>query len=166
MKKNIWAKTILSVYNYLDRVSQAIDKLVKENACNSFYFTGLNQSKNGVMQVADRIIALSERKIKLINLRVLADQALVDCDRGSARILIERYMDCDSAEEIAKRHNLNIRTYFRHLVSAEEEFCSNLARYGYNGDKLLAFLKDERWIMEVYEKYLAQENGEEVEAAA
>ena len=35
MKNNIWGKTILSVYKYLDRVSQAIDKLVKQNAFNS-----------------------------------------------------------------------------------------------------------------------------------
>ena len=164
MKKNIWAKTILSVYNYLDRVSEAIDKLVKENACNSFYFTGNQQSKNGVMQVADRIIALSERKVKLINLRVLADKALIDCDRGSAQILIERYMDGDSAEDIAKRHNLNIRTYFRHLVSAEEGFCANMAKYGFNSDKLQKYLGDERWVMEVFEKYLDQER-EQLEAA-
>ena len=165
MKKNLWGKTILSVYNYLDKVSEAIDKLVKENAFNSFYFTGSQQSKNGVLQVADRIIALSERKVKLINLRVLADKALSEGDRGSAQNLIERYMDGDSAEEIAKRHNLNIRTYFRHLVSAEEQFCSILARNGFNGEKLEKYLGDERWIMEVYEKYLDQEK-EELEAVA
>lgn len=165
MKKNLWAKTILSVYNYLDRVSEAIDKLVKENACNSFYFTGTNQSKNGVMQVSDRIIALSERKVKLINLRVLADKALIECDKGCAQILIERYMDSDTAEEIAKRHNLNIRTYFRHLVSAEEQFCSIMAKNGFNSEKLEKYLGEERWIMEVYEKYLAQEEKDELVAA-
>ena len=124
MKNNEWAKTILSTYKYLDRVAEAIDKLVKQEALNSFYFSGLNQSKNAVMPVADRIINLIERKKKLINIKVLADKSLMECDRGAAQILIERYMDGDTSQEIALRHNLNVRTYFRHLISAEENFSS------------------------------------------
>ena len=161
MKNNIWGKTILSVYKYLDRVSSAIDKLVKENAVNSFYFTGTNQSRNGVMQVAQRILNLTERKKKLINIRVLADTALMECDRGSAQILIERYMDGCTSEEIAQRNNLNIRTYFRHLVNAEEKFCSVMAKYGFNDKKLAEYLAGEKWIMEVYEKFAEEEQEEE-----
>lgn len=156
MKNNTWGKTILSVYNYFDRVSDAIDKLVKQNAYNSFYFVGNNQSQNGVMAVADRIIELIERKKRLINIRVLADKALMECDRGAAQILIERYMDGDSSQDIADRHNLNIRTYFRHLLSAEEKFCSLLAKYGFDEKKLKEYLSGEKWIMEVFERYEAE----------
>lgn len=161
MKNNTWGKTILSVYKYLDRVSEAIDKLVKENAVNSFYFTGTNQSRNGVMQVAERILNLTERKKRLINMRVLADKALIECDRGAAQILIERYMDGDSSQEIASRHNLNIRTYFRHLVSAEEKFSAIMAKYGFTDKKLNQYLAGEKWILEVYEKFNAEEQADE-----
>jgi len=157
MKNNIWGKTILSVYKYLDRVSAAIDKLVKENALNSFYYGGINQSKNGVMEVSQRILELTERKKRLINIRVLADNALLDCNRGSARILIERYMDGDSSQEIAQRHGLNIRTYFRHLSSAEENFTSNMAKLGFSDKKLNQYLAGEKWIIEVYNKLKDEE---------
>lgn len=159
MKNNTWGKTVLSVYKYLDRVSEAIDKLVKENAVNSFYFTGTNQNRNGVMQVAERILNLTERKKKLINLRVLADKALVECDRGAAQILIERYMDGDSSQLIAQRHNLNIRTYFRHLISAEEKFSAIMAKYGFTDKKLNEYLAGEKWIFEVYDKFKSEEMG-------
>ena len=164
MKTNIWGKTILTIYKYLDRVSASIDKLVKQNAFNSFYFVGANQSQNGVMEVADRILELTERKKKLINLRVLADKALLECDRGSAQILIERYMDGDNSQEIADRHNLNIRTYFRHLFAAEEKFCKNMASFGFDGVKLKNYLAGEKWIMEIYEKFM-QENEVEQRVA-
>ncbi|MBE7073919.1 MAG: hypothetical protein E7379_02370 [Clostridiales bacterium] len=160
MKNNTWGKTILSVYKYLDRVSNAIDKLVKENAFNSYYFTGANQTRNGVMQVAERIIELTERKKRLINLRVLTDKALIECDCGSAQILIERYMDGDSSQEIASRHNLNIRTYFRHLVNAEEKFTSIMAKFGFDDKKLSEYLKGEKWIMEVYDGYNVEQENE------
>lgn len=161
MKNNTWGKTILSVYKYLDRVSQAIDKLVKENAVNSFYFTGTNQSRNGVMQVAQRILNLTERKKRLINIRVLADTVLLECERTSAQILIEKYMDGDSSQEIADRHNLNIRTYFRHLAAAEEKFSALMAKYGFTDKKLNEYLSDEKWIVEVYEKLREEELEEE-----
>ena len=165
MKNNIWGKTILSVSKYLDRVSNSIDKLVKQNAFNSFYFVGQNQAQNAVFAVADRILELTERKKKLINIRVLADKALLECDRGSAQILIERYMDGDSSQEIAVRHNLNIRTYFRHLLSAEEKFCAIMTKLGYNDKKLETYLAGEKWIMEIYNNFKEQDKESEVQIA-
>ncbi|MBO5394596.1 MAG: hypothetical protein J6A28_01655 [Clostridia bacterium] len=161
MKNNTWGKTILSVYKFLDRVSEAIDKLVKQNAFNSFYFVGQNQSQNSVMAVADRILELTERKKRLINVRVLADKALLECDRHSAQILIEKYMDGDSSQAIAERHNLNIRTYFRHLLAAEEKFCGFMSKFGYDEKKLQRYLAGEKWIMEIYQSYKEQEMAEE-----
>jgi len=115
MKTNEWAKTILYVYKYLETVSEGIDKLINQNALNSFYTRGEKQAENGVMAVANRIIDLSGRKAKLINIKVLADKALQKIDKIGAQILIERYIDNFEAFEIAEHHNLNIRTYFRRL---------------------------------------------------
>ena len=165
MKNNEWGKTILTVYKYLDRVTEAIDKMVKQNAMNSFYFSGTNQSRNGVMDVADRIIALSQRKVRLINIKVLADKALLECDGGSSQILIERYLDGDNAQTIADRHNLNLRTYFRHLVSAEEKFCAIMARYGFGEKRLEKYLADEKWILEIYYNFKKNNEIEELALA-
>ena len=150
MKNNVWAKTILSVYKYLDRVAGAIDKLVKQEAVNSFYYNGVSKNRNGTLDVANRIIDMSARKVRLVNIKVLADKALCECDRGSAQILIQKYMDGDGSQEIAERNNLNIRTYFRHLINAEEKFSSILAKEGFDDKKLCNYLAGEKWIMEVY----------------
>ena len=150
---NEWAKTILYIYKYLERVTEGIDKLVSQNALNSYYYCGESQIENGVLSVAERIINLSARKARLINIKVLADKALMKCKKENAQILIERYMDNDMAEIIAQNHNLNIRTYFRRLYQAEVEFCSAMAQLGFSDKYLKEYLKNEKWILEVYENF-------------
>ncbi len=153
MKTNEWAKTILYVYKYLNNVTDGIDNLIMRSALNSFYSRGERQAENSVMSVADKIIELSARKSRLVNLKVLADKALLSIEKGLAQILIERYMDNDEAELIAQRHDLNIRTYFRRLSQAEINFSQAMARLGFNDQKLLKYLNNERWIIEVYQKF-------------
>ena len=89
MKTNEWAKTLLYVYKYLDRVADGIDKLVSQNALNSFYTRGEKMGSNGVVATANRIIDLSARKTRLINIKVLTDKALENLNRQYAQILVE-----------------------------------------------------------------------------
>ena len=103
MNSNLWAKTCLTVYRYLERISEAIDGLVNRQALNSYYS---NYTNNSVMDIADKIIELGERKVKLINIKVLIDDILAHMDTLSAQLLIEKYIFNNKRDEIAKRHNL------------------------------------------------------------
>lgn len=150
--KNNWTKTLLYVYKYLDRVSDGIDKLVEQNAFNSFYY-GQNRSDNNVVSVAKRIINLCERKAKLVNMKVLVDTCLLKSTTLSAQLLIERYIDEDESDIIANRHNLHIRTYFRKLIQAETSFSILMLKEGFSEEKLSNYLSGEKWILEVYEKF-------------
>lgn len=147
--KNNWAKTLLYVYKYLDRVCDGIDSLVDQNALGSFHY----RSENEVHSVTDRIVNLIERKAKLVNIKVLVDTCLLKSDKFNAQLLIERYIDDDCSENIAKRHQLNIRTYFRKLVQAESSFSILMLREGFDDIKLKEYLSCEKWIIEVCEKF-------------
>lgn len=158
MKSNLWTKTILSVYKYLERIAGAIDKLVDRQALNSYYMDITKD--NSVMAVANRIIELSERKVKLINIKVLTEKTLESMDKTLAQILIEKYIDNDSGEEIANRHNFAQRTYYRRQNQAEESFASILSKEGFDDKKLNEYLKGEGWIIEVYNRFENKENDE------
>ena len=153
MQKNIWAKTVLTSYRFLEKVSDAIDRLVETKALNSFYMGCNNFSQNNVLEVSESLINLIERKKKLINLKVVCDKSLLSCKEEYAQILIERYIDDDKAKEIAKRHNLSMRTYFRRLESAEADFSAFLKENGYNENFLAKTLLSEKWIYEIYSKF-------------
>jgi len=152
--KNTWTKTIMSVYRYLERVAGAIDKLVDRQALNSYYSSC---GKSGILEVANEIIELTERKVKLINLKVLTENALDNIDELYAQLLIEKYIDSDKCEKIAERHNLTLRTYFRRVEEAEEKFTSFLAKKGFNNDKLNDYLGKETWIIDMYESFNKKE---------
>lgn len=162
MKSNLWAKTILSVYKYLERIAGAIDKLVERQALNSYYYFSGSSIDNGVLSVSKRIIELSERKVKLINLKILTENSLKKCDKLLAQILIAKYIDEDTSENIATSLGLTLRTYFRRLNQAEEQFYNNFALQGFNSKKLSAYLANEKWIVDVYQKLVnAQINDSE-----
>lgn len=159
MKTNQWGKTLLYTYKYLNRITDAIDKMVDQAALNSFYYSQNSQRDTGVLAVTNKIISLIERKKRLVNIKVLVDKALEKCDDFSGEILVQKYMDNRSSEEIAQWKGLNIRTYFRKLVCAEANFCANMARMGYDEKTLENYLCDEKWIFEIYEQFKSEEKN-------
>lgn len=161
MKNYFWAKTILTTYRYLERICNAIDNLVETNAIGSFYVSGTTYLKNGVEAVANKIIELSQRKITLINLKILTDNALNNMEQDSSRLLIEKYFDGFSAKYLAEERGLPMRTYFRHLERAEIKFLDEFERLGYKERDIQDMLQDEKWIMEIYRRLIHEKGNNE-----
>lgn len=157
--KNNWSKTLLYVYKYLDRVCEGIDALVEESALNSFYY----RNDNEVNRVTKRICELCERKAKLINIRVLVDNCLLKIERQNAQLLIQKYIDDEISEVIAERNNMNVRTYFRKLIQAEKSFTILLLQEGFSSEKLQEYLSNEKWIIEIYQKFEKESKEENID---
>ena len=152
MQNNNWSKTVLGVYRYLPRVSNAFDRLVKTRAYNSGYVSS-NSSFNDVFNVTTAILDLTERKITLINLKLIIEKALKMIDKNYARLLIYKYIDGKKSTEIAEKFGFCLRTYFRKINSALTSFSKALTRLGYGDEKLFKMLKNEKWILDVYNSY-------------
>ena len=56
MKLNIWTKTTLYIYKYLDTIADAIDKLIERQALNSFYYNQASAASSDVETVSNKII--------------------------------------------------------------------------------------------------------------
>lgn len=160
MENNNWSKTILGVYRYLPRVTYAFDKLVKTRAYNSSATSSYNLAFNDVMNIANSIINLTQRKNNLINLKLIIDKTLKSIDTTSAKILVFKFIDGKKSADIAKLLNVCTRTYFRKVNLALSHFSKALSKLGYSTFKLENMLKDERWIMEVYHTYSSQRINE------
>ena len=147
-----WSKTLLGVYRYLPRVANAYDKIVKTRAYNSHYHT-YNSAFNDVMNVANFILDMSEKKVTLINTKLITEKALSCMNTQLAQILIYKFIDGKKCVEIADKLNVCLRTFFRKLNSALVSFYRTLERMGYNENKLCEMLKNEKWIMNIYNNY-------------
>ena len=140
----VWSKTLLSVYRYLERIAGAIDKIILKSGINSLNICGQNFYHNNTRAITQKIIELSERKVTLINLK----------------ILVEKYLDGVKSKELMERHNISMRTVFRKLDTALKSFASCLIKKGYNNFYLTTMLKNEEWILNVYRTFA---NGKEDE---
>lgn len=159
-----WTKTLLGVYRYLEKISDAIDKIVLKSAINSSNILGYNYHKNNVLSISQKIIDLSERKVTLINLKVLIECVLQKISDKDAVLLIEKYIDNTKIRVLAEKYNVSIRTIFRKINSAELEFSRKLASAGYNQFRLKEELRNESWIMNYYHQ--VKNKGEDLDKVA
>ncbi len=143
-------KTVLSTYNLLPYVTDAIDRLLLKKAENSI---SLAVGKS-VESYADEMIFLTEQKISLINLKVLIDETLSEIREKEARILLLRYVDNVKCEDCLTILNMDKRTFFRWLHLALNSFYKvfnfkllqkKLARQGILGQMREVFVKVERF---------------------
>lgn len=157
-----WTKTILSAYRYLDRICGAIDKICLQSSLNSKNITRQNYHTNNVYAVTQKIIDLSQRKITLINLKVLIESCLSEIGKESAIILIETYFDGLKKREIAEKKRLSLRTVFRKIENAEQKFCRKLIFKGYEHKVLQEFLKSETWIINLHDQIANKSNVDDL----
>ena len=152
MKIKTWAKTILTVQKYLDRVCASIDECVNKKSTAAFNVNSKNIYKNDCFYVANYMIDLIDRKKNLINLRVICNDAVNGIDKLSAKILVLKFIDRMPSVEIAKLLNLSERTYFRKLNAAYVNFENFLQNSGFDAEYFEDNYKNEGWILDVYEE--------------
>ena len=73
LENELWGKTLLSVYRHLQTMANSIDNLIKRIGINSAFN---NSVYNSTMLDSNKIIELTERKIKIINLKVIIEKSL------------------------------------------------------------------------------------------
>ena len=153
MESKIWSKTLLSIYRHLEPLTKNIDKIVSSQSVNSFYGT------DDVFSISNRIIEMTEKKILLINIRVLIDETLLSMDKEYAKVLILRYLDGCSNEQIKSLLELPERTMFRRLDKATVLFEKILFNHFKKFPKLFEDIKKDKWLMQIYNHFLQKGNN-------
>lgn len=154
-----WTKTILTVYRYLERICGAIDKIVMQSALGSSNIVGQNYFYNNTLTVSQKIIDLSERKVTLINLKILIEDTLAEINSQDAQLLIVKYLDGKDNSQILETLDMSKRSFFRKLPLAEMSFKRKLTSKGYNDIKLKNMLGKEAWINNVYNTIAEKDEG-------
>lgn len=118
----------------------SIDKLIATKTENFSVSMGENMES-----LSNEIINLTERKVSLINIKVLIDKAIARLSKGNKKMIILRYIDNMSINDLSELLGISQRTYFRKINSAFAAFCNMLAfENTLNKDLLSKYLR-ERW---------------------
>lgn len=151
----IWSKTLLSVYKYLESISKAIDNLVMKKSINSSFYS--NCKCANAFDCANQLIELTERKLKLINLKVICEDAMCKLSSCYKRIVALCFIDGVKSSDVAKMLNISMRTLFRKKNEALNCFSKVLKNMGYDSKKLEELYGSEVWLKNVYAKNLMHE---------
>jgi len=137
MKLRIWSKTLLNVYGCLFRLTKEIDKIVLGFGLNSAFYNGVSKTYRDI----NKIIELTDRKVTLINIKVLIERCLSSLDDVSCKILTLKFVDKVSSETIISTLNIKRRTFFRKYVQAINKFANQLLVNGYDSDAMFKLIK-------------------------
>ena len=151
MNLKTWIKTIFMVYRHLPRIIDSIDKVFSARALNGGIMSGNAVSYNDVYNLTDNLIRLSQKKVALINLKVLANLIVKKLDKNLAKMLILRFVDGFTAPKLAEHFNISERTVFRRINEALSMASMKAEELGYNKEKLENEFKDEKWLFDLGE---------------
>lgn len=147
MENELWGKTLLMLYRHLETMAKSIDNLVCRIGINSAF----NHSVyNSTIKDSNKIIELTERKIKIINLKVIIQKALKKLKDKELKLIALYYVDGVSYKKVQELLNITQRTFFRRKELAIAHFSDELANLGYDAEKLKDYLKNENWIKNTY----------------
>lgn len=148
MELKIWCKTFLNAYRCLEKITQAIDKIVLA--------TGLNLSLDASISTS-KILELTERKITLINLKLFIEKLLNSLEKEHAQIIVLKYVDQVKSEDIANQMNMSCRTFFRKVNASLKSLELALKRECKTHEILLKEYEHEAWLIDLFEKLKNQE---------
>lgn len=147
-----WGKTLLMAYKYLETVTNAIDDLVKKQSINSCFYS--NGYYNSTYNFANKIINLTDRKQKLINVKILVEDALSKLPTNDVRLLVLTYFDLLKSTVVSETLNISLRTFFRRKKQALTKFANALKLLGFSDSKLSLMLSSEGWLINIYQNNL------------
>lgn len=155
MNKNIenelWGKTIISVYRFLPAIADAVDNIIKKKTINSLFYSSTQSTST--YELANKVIELTERKIKIINLKVVFEKAINKLKGSEQKLLMLFYVDGVKYQDIMKIFKISVRTFFRRKEIALKNLAKEFIALGYDSDKLKSYLKSEHWIINTYNQF-------------
>lgn len=145
-------KTLISAYKYIERTCEAVDKFIFNHAISY----GPDPAIHSTFDVLNNIVELMDRKIKLINLKLIIDEAIKSLPAIDKQVLILKMRFRASIKNIRDILKLpSERTTFRRIDNALENFVTQLNKNN-KCDEVELMLKNEGWIANIKKSYEKQ----------
>ena len=121
-----WIRVIVALNSRLDALTEKIDEEV------SLMSTSLYEP---TMDLINDIIALNDKKVKLINLRILHD-TIKDALLPNEYILLKKVSTGHSFAELAERTGINKGNAYRLFCKCADKAAAALGSLGFTSEKL------------------------------
>ena len=144
----VYGKTILSCFKNIDSIVKQIENLIVKKAKASFY------GQNSALSVCEELIALSEVRLDLLELKDLTETAISKLKTDDANLIKFKYFNIlpniDNFDHTS-------RNYFRKQVRAIEKFHKILESLGLTEQAFFDKYLKIAFIKGAYQKTLKEE---------
>ncbi|MDR2634662.1 MAG: hypothetical protein LBC13_01630 [Clostridiales bacterium] len=130
IKENLWVGALLASYTFLPKLAKSVDKAIKARVKSGFMSQHLNYGISAEELVVS-LIALNERKVLLINTKVIVDEICSKLKTEDLKLLRLRYFEHKQFSDIAVILNCALRTVFRRHDRLLQHAAFEAERFGY-----------------------------------
>lgn len=156
-KIKLWIKTLLSVHSNLPEIIKSVDKIIEINASSMSFITDIYNTEKSTYAQVEKVIDLTERKNKLLNLFLMSKNLLSSIDEDDSLFLKRKYIFGWTAEELSQEYQVSIRTIFRKTEKIIEEIFEKAKKKSWSLNFINLQVKDELWLIEKF-KRIAKDN--------
>ena len=156
-KIKLWIKTLLSVHSNLPEIIKSVDKIIEINASSMSFITDIYNTEKSTYAQVEKVIDLTERKNKLLNLFLMSKNLLSSIDEDDSLFLKRKYIFGWTAEELSQEYQVSIRTVFRKTEKIIEEIFEKAKKKSWSLNFINLQVKDELWLIEKF-KRIAKDN--------
>lgn len=157
---NRTALTILSAYNSLNDTALSIDECVYNTAIHSHNMNMTNFLSTE--KQTDKIISLINRKIDLINLKVLTDKILSIMNVNQSTLLTEKFINGLKNEKLIEKLGISNNTFYRRLHLSVNNFGKRVVEINCDKNWFEKNYLVQPWIKKLYEKMAKVADGSRI----
>lgn len=140
--RKVWACTVLLAVKKLDIWISSLDSDAKNLAAYSFWDRGIS---------FDKVLDITERKRRLIALRLLIKDVLRELSAGRKSALLG-YFGGTTIERVAQERKISLRTAYREVCRGINEVVGGLNRRGCNADWFVKNWGNEPYLQQMYKR--------------
>jgi len=156
----IYIKVLLDAYKSLPNIINVIDKIIEKRASTLVPTSAIYGSNYyNTFSEMNKVIDLTERKDKLLNLFVIIENLLDYLTDDERKIAVLKFVQKNTTEDIAKEMNTTDRTIYRKTNKIIEKLAIYMLNQNWTTEFLKSQIGREPWIEESFrKKKLAEKN--------
>lgn len=152
-KIKLWIKTLISIQSNLPEIIKSVDKIIEMNASSLSFISDIYNTQKGTFAQVERVIDLTERKNKLLNLYLISKNLLSGLAEEERTFLKRKFIYNWTADELAIEYQVSIRTVFRRTEKLLDKIYETTKHKNWSLNFINAQVKNESWIFEKFNRF-------------
>lgn len=142
MRRENWMRNVFQSYSSIDRVLHALDRQVVSIGVKSHSAFGFADT----LQMVDKIMELTDKKKRLCALKLLMEDGTKAIKEDLGKVLVLRFFERLSEQEIANLVGLSLRTVHRKILIGLKECNFYFKSQGFSEEKLRKTFSNEPFV--------------------